>query len=287
MKNKILNIRHIAVLLSVFFMVSCDAILDQDETDFGQGPILAEFAKKNVTANFITDGTVATYNVPINIVGGKNEPIDTPVNVTISVDPSSTATSGVQYTLDKTDYTIQPGDMSVNAQISVDTDNLEPFDPKTLVLKIDSSTQGISESDKTSIVLQAVCELDMSNFVGEYSATSSRTGETGTATVELGSEPNSLLITNADGRGTDQILAVLSGDVTKPTITFVEGGDEASLYFSTGYELNVFTGNLTPEDSTYNSCDYSMNLEFKSCMSIGCFAGTTEIALVKKGGVAQ
>lgn len=282
-KNKIFKVRYIAVVLSVFFMVSCDAILDQDETDFGKGPILAQFEKSKITANFITDGSVATYNIPIMIIGGDNQPIDTPVDVTISVDPSSTATEGVQYNLEKTNYTIKPGDLSVDAQITVDTDNLEPFDAKTLVLKIDSSSKGISESNKTSIILQAVCELDLSGFVGDYTATTSRTGATGTATVVLGSEPNSLLITNADNRGSDQILVILSEDVTKPTITFVEDGDKASVYFHEGYGLDVFAATISPESSTYNSCDFGIQLEFKSCMSIGCFAGTTEINLVKKG----
>ena len=275
MKNKILNLKNIAVLLSVFFMVSCDAILDQDETDFGKGPILAQFDKSKVTANFITDGTVASYKVPINIVGGNNQPIDSPVNVTISVDPSSTATSGVEYTLDKTEYTIKPGDLSVDAIVSVDTDKLEPFDAKTLVLRIDSSSQGVSDSNKTSIVLQAVCELDLSGFVGEYDSDGK------VATVVLGSKPNSLLITGAEG-GNDQILAVLSGDVTKPTITFVEGGKEAVLFVHATYG-NAWSTTLTPEDSTYNSCDFSMNLEYKTCVGAGCFAGTTEISLVKKG----
>lgn len=287
MKNKIFKIRTIAAVLSVFLMVaSCDALLDEHETDFGQGPILAQFESSSVSANFITDGSVATYNVPIEIIGGKNQPINTPVNITISVDPSSTATSGVEYTLETTTYTIQPGDLSVNAQIKVDTDKLDPFNPKTLVLKIDSSSLGVSESNKTAIVLQAVCELDMNNFVGNYTATTNRAGAAnggvGTATVELGSKPNSLLITNADARGTDTIMVILSGDVTNPTITYVEGGEEASTYFHTGYGLNVFAATITPKSSLYNSCDYGMQLEFKSCMSIGCFAGTTKISLVKQ-----
>lgn len=274
MKNKFLNIKYIAFILSVFFMVSCDTILDQDETDFGNGPILAQFEKSNITANFITDGTVQTYNIPIRIVGGKNEPISTPVDVTISVNPSSTATSGVQYSLDKTAYTIQPGDMFVNAQISVDTDNLDPFDAKTLVLQIDSSSQGVSESNKTNIVLQAVCELEMDNFVGEYTNDKNQT-----VTVTLGSKPNSLLIKGGNG-GTDEILAVLNDDVTDPTITYVEGGEAVFGVHATYGD--IWAATIEPESSSYNSCDYGLNLTFKRCVGVGCFAGEIEINLVKK-----
>lgn len=274
--NKIFNMKYFAFILSVFLVVSCDTLLDQDETDFGKGPILAQFEKSKITANFITDGSVATYNIPIKIVGGDNQPINTPVDITISVDPSSTATEGVEFNLEKTSYTVKPGDLSVDAQISVDTDNLEPFDAKTLVLRIDSSTQGISESNKTAIVLQAVCELDLNGFVGDYSADGTEGPQK--VTIELGSKPNSLLITGVEG-GNDQILAILSGDVTQPTITFVEGG-EAVLFVHSVYG-NAWATTLTPEDSSYNSCDYSMNLEYKTCVGAGCFAGTTEVSLIK------
>ncbi|TXE06902.1 hypothetical protein ES711_13225 [Gelidibacter salicanalis] len=279
MKNKIFKIRNIATILSVFFMVSCDTLLDQNETDFGKGPILAQFESSSTTANFITDGTVATYNVPIAIVGGNNLPLSQPVDITISVDPSSTAQAGVEFALEKTTYTIMPGDMSVNAEIKVDTKNLDPFDAKTLVLRIDSSSQGVSESNKTNIVLQAVCELDMSSFVGDYTSTTTRVAGERTSKVELGPYPNSLLITNAEAYGTDEILAVLSGDVTKPTITFIE--KEAILYVHATYG-DLWATTISPGLSTYNSCDYSMNLEFKRCVSIGCFGGSRKITLVKQ-----
>ena len=279
MKNKILNIKSIVAIFSVFaLMVSCDALLDQDETDFGKGPILAQFEKSSETANFITDGTTAIYDVPIAIIGGDNQPIDKPVEITISVDPSSTATSGVEYTLEKTSYTIAPGDMSVNAQISVDTDNLDPFDVKTVVLRIDSSSQSVSESNMTTIALQAVCELDLEGFVGTYDSTGSE--GPATVTIVLGSKPNSLLITGVEG-GDDQILAVISGDVTKPTITFVEGGEEAVLFVHPSYG-NAWATTLTPQQSSYNSCDFTINIEYKTCVGAGCFAGTTKAKLVKK-----
>lgn len=279
MKNKIFKKRYIAAILSVFLMSSCDAILDQDETDFGQGPILAQFAKPSETANFITDGSVATYNVPIAIVGGDNQPINSPVEITISVDPSSTATAGVEFSLEKTSYTVMPGDLSVDAEIKVNTDNLDPFDAKTLVLKIDSSSQGVSESNKTNIVLQAVCELDMSGFVGNYTSTTSRVAGERTSTVELGPYPNSLLITNAEAYGGDEILAVLSGDVTNPTITYIE--EEAVLTVHPVYG-DIWATTISPGLSTYNSCDYSMKLEFKRCVSIGCFGGSRKITLIKQ-----
>ena len=76
-------------------------------------------------------------------------------------------------------------------------------------------------------------------------------------------------------------MIIISGDVTQPTITFVEGG-EATIYMHSSYG-KVWAATLNAGLSTYNSCDYSINLEFKSCVGVGCFAGSTKIKLVKKG----
>jgi hypothetical protein len=286
MKKYIIKSKIIALLLIAIVFSSCDAILDQDKTDFGKGPVLAQFVKSSITANFIKDGAVATYDVPLTIIGGRNEPLSVPVDITISADPSSTATSGVEYTLETTKFTIPAGEMTVNAKVKVNTANLDAFNPKTLVLKIDSSSESVSESNKTSIVLQAVCALNLNNFVGNYTSTTSRLSGSRTATVALGPVPNSLIITNAEGYGNDTIIIVLSTDVTKPTITYGTGGEDYQsngiIYFNTTYGENVFASTLTPEKSTYNSCDYSMNLEFKRCMSIGCFGGSRIVTLRKQ-----
>ncbi|MDO7170751.1 DUF1735 domain-containing protein [Mariniflexile sp. AS56] len=280
MKNiKFLRV-FLILTLGIVTLNSCDELLDPTETDFGKGPILAQFEKPSVTANFIKDGSVTSYNVPLTIIGGRNQSISTPVEITISADASSTANSGTEYTLETTTFTIPAGELSVNAVINVNTANLDPFDAKTLVLKIDSSSQGVSETNTTSVILQAVCSLDLSNFVGNYTSTTTRVSGSRTSTVELGPEPNSLLITNAEAYGTDKILVVLSTDVTNPTITYI--GNENFFIYSHSTYGPVWASTLTPEQSTYNSCDFSMNLEFKRCVSIGCFGGSRVITMVKQ-----
>ena len=267
----------IVVLLASFTVSSC--LLDDEKTDFGKGPILAQFEKPSITANFIKDGSVTPYNVAITIIGGKNKPLNEPVDITISADPSSTATSGVEYSLAATTFTIPAGEMSVDAVINVNTANLDPFDAKTLVLKIDSSSESVSESNLAAITLQAVCSLDLSGFVGTYTAVNTRFANPLTATVELGPLPNSLLITNAEGYGDDKVLIVLNADVVNPTITYA--GDENYYLYNHASYGPVWATTLTPEQSTYNSCDFSLNLEFKRCVSIGCFGGSRVISMTK------
>jgi hypothetical protein len=268
----------IVVLLASFTVSSC--LLDDEKTDFGKGPILAQFEKPSVTANFIKDGSVTPYNVAITIIGGKNKPLNEPVEITISADPSSTATSGVEYSLAATTFTIPAGEMSVDAVINVNTANLDPFDAKTLVLKIDSSSESVSESNLAAITLQAVCSLDLSGFVGTYSADNKYWGEVYTATVELGPLPNSLLLTNVEGYGDDEVLIVLSTDVVNPTITYA--GDANYYIYNHASYGPVWATTLTPEQSTYNSCDFSLNLEFKRCVSIGCFGGSRVVKMTKQ-----
>lgn len=268
----------IVVLLASFTVSSC--LLDDEKTDFGKGPILAQFEKPSVTANFIKDGSVTPYNVAITIIGGKNKPLNEPVEITISADPSSTATSGVEYSLAATTFTIPAGEMSVDAVINVNTANLDPFDAKTLVLKIDSSSESVSESNLAAITLQAVCSLDLSGFVGTYSADNKYWGEVYTATVELGPLPNSLLLTNVEGYGNDKVLIVLSTDVVNPTITYA--GDATYKIYDHASYGPVWATTLTPEQSTYNSCDFSLNLEFKRCVSIGCFGGSRVVKMTKQ-----
>lgn len=271
--KKYLLIKSIVLLLITVIYSSCDAVLDQDKTDFGKGPILTQFQKATIVANFVKDGTVQTYDIPLTIIGGRNEPINEPITITISVDPSSTASLGSEFTLETTTYTIPAGKMAVNAQIKVSTNKLDPFDAKSLILKIDSSNKGISEKNKTKIVLQAVCPLNLDNFVGNY--TSTKDGISSNSVVVLGSAPNSLLITT----GSEKILIQLNPEVTKPTITYVDKGAVLSVHTTYG---DVWATTINPELSTYNSCDYSLNLEFKRCVSVGCFAGSIVKKLVKK-----
>lgn len=272
MKKYLLS-KSMALFLIVATFSSCDAILDQDKTDFGQGPVLAQFVKPSVSANFIKDGEIQSYSVPITIVGGKNTPLNKDVTVTISVDPSSTAVSGNEFTLENTTFTIPAGQMAVDAKINVSTANLDPFDAKTLVLRIDSSSENVSESNMTSVLLQAVCEFDLNSFVGTYNATYN--GATVPATVTLGELPNSLKMT----KGSEKYYFVLSDDPTTPTITFVPEGAVHSINASYG---DVWATTVTPELSTYNSCNNNVRLEYKRCVSIGCFAGTRVVTLVKQ-----
>lgn len=142
---------------------------DDDLTDFGQGPSVVQFQKLNATQNFLQDAnnTVYTYDVPVEVFGGNGgNPLNKDITFTISVDQAnSTAIEGTHFDLAATSFTIPAGEYSANASIKVYSENLDALDPPVLVLQIDSSSETVSDNNKTKITLQAICP---SNLAGSY-----------------------------------------------------------------------------------------------------------------------
>ncbi|AUC20753.1 hypothetical protein BTO15_00880 [Polaribacter sejongensis] len=163
------NIKILVLLfVSTFAFTSCDALLDDYETDFGKGPIVTQFSNKEVTNNFLQDGTgiVYEYEVPIEYRGGNGTALNEDVTVTISVDAaSSTATEGKEFSLGETSFTIPAGSQEATASIMVNSAELDSSNPLTAVIQIETSTQTVSDSNKTVITLQAICP---SSLEGEY-----------------------------------------------------------------------------------------------------------------------
>lgn len=166
---------------------ACDALLDEDVTDFGKGPIVVQFHNKTVTNNFLQDGSDAVYEyeVPIEYQGANGEPLSEPVTVTIGVSSASTATEGVEFSLGETEFTIPAGQKTASAVIQVNSANLDAADPKTVVLDITSSSQTVSDKNSTAITLQAICPSDLG---GSYTYTNGKAAtltSTGPGTYEV------------------------------------------------------------------------------------------------------
>ncbi|WP_218598440.1 hypothetical protein [Polaribacter sp. NJDZ03] len=184
------NIKILVLLfISTFAFTSCDALLDDYETDFGKGPVLTQFLNQSITNNFVQDGTgiIYEYEVPIVYQGGDNTPLDEDVTITISVDAdASTATEGVEFSLTETSFTIPAGSNTAMAKISVNSAKLDHLNPLTAVIQIDSSSQTVSENNKTIITLQGICPTDLA---GDY-------------TYSDGNETNATIVENSPGKYT-------------------------------------------------------------------------------------
>lgn len=284
MKNIIFKFKYLVVALVILGTSSCDALLDDEVTDYGNTPVLVQFLEQSETANFIQtpENPVYTYEVPVTLIGGKNQPIDESVEVTVAVASESTAQEGVEFNLVDNTVTIPAGEMTANVPIEVLSENLDAFDPKTLVLEITSSSLTISEASTTNIVLQAACQLNMDSFIGTYTAVQSGILGEGTYDVEVtaGPEPNTLLITGIDSPGSETVIE-LSEDPTDPTIIYRSQEFDAVLYVHSTYG-DAWATTIKPESSSYASCNNSMFLEFKLCVGAGCFGGSIVVDLTKQ-----
>ena len=198
MKKNIFKLNYITAILSFFLIVSCDAILDQDETDFGKGPIIVQFSAKTATGNFLQDenNIVYDYTIPIEYQGKDGNPLSEDVTITIGVAASSEATEGVEFSLGETSFTIPAGEKFATATIQVVSENLDSSDPKTLVLEILTSSQTVSDKNETAVVLQAICP---SALEGSYAYTD---GNAKDATIEL-TGPGTYVVSGDNQFGTN------------------------------------------------------------------------------------
>ena len=169
MKNIINKFNLIAAVLFITVFTSCDAILDQDETDFGKGPILPTFVNTTDELNIIKDAanTPVEYDIPITFYGGRNVPLDKDLDISIATSADSELTEGVEFEILTKDLTIPAGETTATASIRVLTGPLVPFDFKDIVLEITESTESIAENNKIVLTIKA---LDENTLAGTYVA---------------------------------------------------------------------------------------------------------------------
>ncbi|MBC5864162.1 hypothetical protein [Flavobacterium turcicum] len=166
MKKYLLSKTIAAIVLAVSF-TSCDAILDQDETDFGKGPVLTTFTQTEAEVNIIKDAanTPKTFSFDISYAGGKNVALDRDVTVTIATKSTSEAKEGVEFELPVKTFTIPAGQTSAQASVKILTAGLVPFDFKDIVLEIVDSSESVAEINTITITVKA---LGANSLAGRY-----------------------------------------------------------------------------------------------------------------------
>jgi hypothetical protein len=165
--KKYLLTKSIAVFLLAVTFTSCDAILDQEEIDFGKGPVLTTFTDSEAEVNIIKDAanTPKDFSFEISYAGGKNVALDKDVTVTIATKSTSEAKEGVEFELPVKTFTIPAGQTSATASIKILTAGLVPFDFKDIVLEIVDSSESIAENNTLTITVKA---LGANSLAGRY-----------------------------------------------------------------------------------------------------------------------
>jgi hypothetical protein len=167
MKNKIFKKNYIAAIFSLFLLSSCDALLDQDETDFGKGPILAQFANPVSELNIIKneENTPVVYEFDIAYFGGRGVALDKDVTISIATSAQSDVAEGTGFEILTPTLTIPAGSTSATGSIRILTEPLVPFDFKDIVLEITDSSESISEVNTLTLTLKA---LGADSLAGTY-----------------------------------------------------------------------------------------------------------------------
>lgn len=158
------NNRKFALALFTLLSLSLSScLLDDEETDFGKGPVLATFTNLEAEVNIIKDAanTPKDYDFEISYLGGKNVPLDEAVTITIATSPTSEAKEGVEFQLPVKTFTIPAGQNSVTGSLKILTGALVPFDFKDIILEITNSSKSISEKNTTHITLKALGEKSL------------------------------------------------------------------------------------------------------------------------------
>ncbi|MFV0248652.1 MAG: hypothetical protein ACK5H1_06810 [Tenacibaculum sp.] len=144
-------------LLIILLFNSC--MIDNEAIDYGSGPIVVQFKDKTATGSFIqtADSAKYTYDIPIVALGGNGKALNRDIDFTIAADTLSTAREGFEFafSLGKA-FVIKAGNTSANAKIEVLLKNLDASNPKILILQIVSSSEMVSDNNKTEITLQAI-----------------------------------------------------------------------------------------------------------------------------------
>lgn len=160
-------IKSISLFLIALAFSSCDAIIDQEEIDFGKGPVLATFTDAETEVNIIKDvaNTPVNYEFDISYSGGRNVALDKDVTVTIATSATSEAKEGVEFELPTKTFTIPAGETIATASIKILTGGLVPFDFKDIVLEIVDSSESIAEKNTITITVKA---LGAKSLAGRY-----------------------------------------------------------------------------------------------------------------------
>lgn len=230
-----------AIYLYLISLLACVSVSCMEESGFsivweGMEVEFEEASRPNgrirrvVTQNSVNQ--VDHTSVRVNLVGAH---VNQPIQVTIGVDPSSTAVANVHYRLVATQVTIAPNTSFVEVPIEILTGNLASGEEPDLILSIlDAGETKISANyNKVTVEIRLSCP---SELAGRYSTVNVGTGGTITSEVTITEiEPFTYRISDITGGLYEQIYGAnpnpaifteLCGDIVitdQPDVVF--GGD--------------------------------------------------------------
>lgn len=176
MKNRHYKLIYMAVPLLCLLLSSCDALLDDQVTDFGTGPDFVGFAKSTISVSTPANGDEAEKTIPVKLIGPDVESMTGEITVNVSVDPSSTAVEGVNYNLGSSSVVLnEENNYQASLPITLITEGINPplDEAPYLVLNIDEINANgdiviNGKTESTKVTINYLCNSDLE---GKYSVT--------------------------------------------------------------------------------------------------------------------
>ncbi|RAV28586.1 hypothetical protein [Sinomicrobium soli] len=188
MKN-IYKYIYIIASIPLLLLGSCDALLDQDKTDFGKGPNFVGFQNTGSSVSILVTGAEVNIAVPVDVVGPSVSKLSQNIEVTFEViDSLTTAVEGVNYRLESNAITLTPNDWgdlyTAELPITIITEGIEvPLEGDAPVIGLSvtgiSSEDGVMINQKsvvTEVSLAYSCPFDINDYAGTYLATTDEFG---------------------------------------------------------------------------------------------------------------
>lgn len=204
-------------LLTLGLITSCEdaSVGSDEELNYNTLTNVVQFPSATATASAVADGDVKTYLAKIQVAGPDKANLVGDVVASISVDPSSTAVEGTNYTLAQNSITLKRSENYLaNLPISIITNGITPPSSETLVLNIsavNANGQNVLVSgnkNKVIITISYSCFADLS---GTYLVTNDWCAPSEIETI-IANADGSWNLSSADGRW----LSRCTGNTTLP-----------------------------------------------------------------------
>ena len=171
MKN---YIKYLTILCVSLMFTSC---LVDDETisdDYDNGPNLVGFLDSSVNASVAADGNTYEVLMTVQFSGPTSSQFTGDFDVTIAVDPSSTAIDGTHYTLNSNTLSLSASTNYIaNLPLTVLTEGIAPpldENPVLTLMITEISDGSIVPNGRTSSIDVTIEYLCFSNITGSYRA---------------------------------------------------------------------------------------------------------------------
>ncbi|NQY29740.1 MAG: hypothetical protein HRT69_09730 [Flavobacteriaceae bacterium] len=194
---KLLFVAIIGSLLSVSCLVEDDA----PQQEFTQTPYSVRFATAAQSTGVPINNGVQNIEIPVDLVGGGNW-VNTPaLQISYTIDVTSTAVAGTHYTAPSGTIDIAENSDFGYLTIPVNSDNFTSSTNVTIVIELTSNSNGIVvSSTQTTITLAGLCVSDLG---GTYDvSTTSGAGDGAENAVPLPFASTVVITDNGNGNYT-------------------------------------------------------------------------------------